>query len=87
MNTGIERRVELCSRAEDAEWEELVVLARHLGREQKAFMQAHPPGLVRALWLHFAATRDRCGCQTAAHERTDCTVPLIERLLLEADAA
>lgn len=86
MNNGIERRIELCSRAEDAEWEESVVLARHLGREQKAFMQAHPPGLVRALWLHYAATRDRCGCQTAAHERAACTVPLIERLLLEADA-
>jgi hypothetical protein len=87
MNTGIERRIELCSRADDAEWEELVVVARHLGKNQKAFMQAHPPGLVRALWLHFAATRDRCGCSTAAHERAECAVPLIERLLLEADAA
>ena len=87
MSSGIERRIELCARADDAEWEEVVVLARHLGRDQKAFMQAHPPGLVRALWLHFAATRDRCGCKTPAHERADCAVLLIERLLLEADAA
>jgi hypothetical protein len=86
MASGIDRQIELCDRADDAEWEELVVLVRHLGKDQKAFMQAHPPGLVRALWLHFAATRDRCGCKTPTHERADCAVPLIERLLLEADA-
>jgi hypothetical protein len=85
MINELTRRIELCSRASDAEWEEVVVLTRNLGKEQKAFMQAHPPGLVRALWQHFAATRDRCGCKTAAHERADCAVPLVERLLLEAD--
>ena len=87
MRTGIDRQIELCDRADDAEWEELVVLVRQLGKDQKAFLRAHPPGLVRALWLHFAATRDRCGCETAAHERAGCTVRLIERLLLEAEAA
>lgn len=87
MSTDIAGKIDLCDRASDAEWQEVVVLARHLGKDQKAFMQAHPPGLVRALWAHFAATRDRCGCKTAAHERADCTVPLVERLLLEADAA
>ncbi len=87
MSTEIARKIELCDRATDAEWEEVVVLARHLGKEQKAFMQAHPPGLVRALWAHFAATCDRCGCKTSAHERAECTVPLVERLLLDDAAA
>lgn len=87
MRTGIDRQIALCDRADDAEWEELVVLVRHLGKDQKAFLRAHPPGLVRALWLHFAVTRDRCGCETAAHERPGCAVRLIERLLLEAEVA
>jgi hypothetical protein len=86
MSADVAGKIELCDRASDAEWREVVLLAQRLAEDQKAFLQAHPPGLVRALWAHFAATRDRCGCETAAHERVDCTVPLVERLLLEAEA-
>jgi hypothetical protein len=87
MDREIQRRIALCERADDAEWDEVVVLAKVLTGEQKAFMHAHPPGLVRALWEHFEATRERCGCTTATHERAGCTVPLIERLLLAAEDA
>lgn len=87
MTMEIDRRIALCDRANDAEWEEAVARARHFSRQHKAFLRAHPPGLVRALWTHFAATSDRCGCATAAHERVECTVPLVERLLLEAESA
>ena len=52
---------------------------------QKAFLRDHPPGLVNALWAHFEATCERCGCKTPAHERPDCEVRLIERLLLEQE--
>ena len=87
MDREIEHKIALCERADNAEWGEIVVFAKQLTEAQKAFMHAHPPGLVRALWEHFDATRDRCGCTTAAHERVGCTVPLIERLLLEAELA
>jgi hypothetical protein len=50
-------------------------------------LREHPPGLVKALWMHFEATRDRCGCSTAAHERPECSVALVQRLLLEGEAA
>jgi hypothetical protein len=85
MDREIKHKIDLCERADAAEWEEVVALARHLTQEQKAFLREHPPGLVRALWAHFEATRDRCGCATAAHERPACTVPLVDRLLLEAE--
>lgn len=84
MDRSIARYVELCERADTPEWTELVVVPRRLTPEQKAFLHAHPPGLVRALWAHFMATRDRCGCGTAAHDPT-CAVPLVERLVLEAE--
>jgi hypothetical protein len=77
--------MQLCERAVDAEWEEAVVLARHLNANQKAFLKDHPPGLVKALWQHFDATRDRCGCATPKHERTACSVRLIEKLLLDEE--
>jgi hypothetical protein len=86
MDRDIQRRIGLCERADDAEWEEAVVLARHLEAKQKAFLKDHPPGLVKALWLHFDATRDRCGCATPAHERPGCSVRLIEKLLLDQEA-
>jgi hypothetical protein len=62
-------------------------MARHLGKDHKAYLHEHPPGLVRALWAHFDATRDRCGCTTPGHEREGCTVPLVERLLLDGEIA
>ena len=85
MDTEIARRKKLCEQAEDPEWDETVLLARNLSAQQKAFLREHPPGLVKALWAHFDATRDRCGCDTATHERSGCTVPFIEKLLLEAE--
>lgn len=87
MQNEIKRRRELCERADTAEWESVVSAARNLGAPQKAFLKDHPPGLVNALWRHFDATRDRCGCATPAHERPGCDVRLIEKLLLEEELA
>ena len=87
MDKEIRRRTTLCERADSAEWEELVLLMRNLGAPQKAFLKSHPPGLVKALWTHFERTRGRCGCATPAHERPDCTVGLIERLLLDEEVS
>ncbi len=87
MDREIKRKIEACARADDAEWEEIVLALKNLGKAQTAFLREHPPGLVRALWVHFEATRDRCGCATPAHERPECTVPLIERLLRDGESA
>jgi len=59
--------------------------SRGTGRRQKAFLEDHPPGLVKALWQHFDATRGRCGCATPAHERPGCSAGLIEKLLLDEE--
>ncbi|RPI61696.1 MAG: hypothetical protein EHM50_05240 [Lysobacterales bacterium] len=85
MDKEIQRRTRLCERADNPEWEEAVAVARHLDADQKAFLKDHPPGLVKALWQHFDATRDRCGCATPAHERPGCSVGLIEKLLLDEE--
>ena len=82
MDKEIKRRRQLCEQADSAEWEEVVASARNLSAPQKAFLKDHPPGLVAALWRHFEATRERCGCATPAHERAACQVRLIEKLLL-----
>jgi hypothetical protein len=87
MEREIKRRRELCERADTAGWESLVAATRNLAAPQKEFVKEHPPGLVNALWGHFDATRDRCGCATPAHERPGCQVPLIEKLLLEEEVA
>jgi hypothetical protein len=84
MDKEIHRRTKLCERADNPEWE-AVAVARNLDADQKAFLKAHPPGLVKALWQHFDATRDRCGCATPAHERPGCSVGLIEKLLLDEE--
>ena len=67
--------------------EEIVARAPGFSAPQKAFLADHPPGLVRALWQHFAQTRDRCGCRTPSHERSNCQVLLIQRLLLDEESA
>jgi hypothetical protein len=85
METEIQRRIRLCEQADDAEWEEKIALASTLEAKQRAFLKDHPPGLVKALWRHFDATRDSCGCTTPAHERPGCSVLLIEKLLLDAE--
>lgn len=85
MDREIQRRIKLCERADDAEWEETIALASTLEANQRAFLKDHPPGLVKALWQHFDATRDRCGCATPAHERPGCSVRLIEKLLLDEE--
>lgn len=87
MEKEIQRRIQLCERAQNAEWHDIVTLAENLDSAQRAFLTEHPPGLIKALWNHFASTRDQCGCQSAAHERPDCTVRLIERLLLDQQCA
>jgi hypothetical protein len=85
MDQEIERRRAVCAAADNAEWEEVIARARSLSAAQKAFIRDNPPGLVRALWAHFEATRDRCGCATPAHEGRGCQVRLIEKLLLEQE--
>jgi len=85
VDKEIKRRQKLCDQADSAEWEEVVALARKLSPAQKAYLKDHPPGLVAALWGHFDATRERCGCATPAHERPSCKVRLIEKLLLEQE--
>lgn len=87
MDREITRKIDLCARADDAEWDEAVLGMQNLTKEQKIFLREHPPGLVKALWSHFDATRGRCGCTTAAHERPECSVALIERLLLDGEVA
>jgi hypothetical protein len=87
MDRQIRRKIDLCEHADNAEWDDIVVVARHLSKEHKLYLREHPPGLVKALWLHFEATRDRCGCATASHERSDCAVPLVQRLLLDLESA
>jgi hypothetical protein len=87
MDREIKHKIETCERADNAEWDEVIVQARNLRAEQKTFLREHPPGLVKALWTHFDATRDRCGCSTPAHERPGCAVRLLERLLLDGEVA
>ncbi|HEY7671672.1 MAG TPA: hypothetical protein VIC71_05595 [Gammaproteobacteria bacterium] len=86
MEKEIRRRAELCERAQNAEWEDVIMLAKNLDADQKAFLREHRPGLVKALWSHFDATRGACGCRSATHERPECTVRLIERLLLDEES-
>jgi hypothetical protein len=83
MDKEIRRRAQLCERAQNPDWEDVIALAENLNASQKAFIKEHPPGLVKALWSHFDATRGQCGCKSPTHERHDCTVRLIERLLLD----
>jgi hypothetical protein len=86
MDREIARRKKLCEQAEDPEWGEAMVLARNLSAPQIAFLREHPPGLVNALWSHFEATCDKCGCTSLAHERPECSVRLIERLLVDEES-
>lgn len=82
MEREIQRRSRVCEAAENPDWEDVVALSG-LDAAQRAFLTEHPPGLVRALWKHFDATRDACGCKSPTHERPECTVRFIERLLLD----
>lgn len=83
METEVRHKIQICDRAENAEWDEVVAEAGNLDEAQRAFLNEHSPGLVKALWSHFDATRDKCGCSSPTHERAGCTVRLIERLLLD----
>ena len=76
----IERRKTLCEEAQNPDWES-VAGSSNLEERDRVFLKAHPPGLVGALWSHFEATREKCGCSTPSHERSDCSVALVERLL------
>jgi hypothetical protein len=86
VDKEIRRRAELCERAQSPEWEEVIMLAKNLDSAEKAFLREHPPGLVKALWTHFETTREACGCKSPTHERSGCTVRLIERLLLDEES-
>jgi hypothetical protein len=83
MDAQIELRLKACDDARDPEWEASIEQVTELSDRAKAYLNLHPPGLVRALWSHFEATRDKCGCATVSHEREGCAVRLIERILLE----
>lgn len=83
MEKEIQRRSQLCERAQNPDWEDVIAFAENLDASQRAFLKEHPPGLVKALWSHFDATRDACGCKSDMHERPGCTVRLIERVLLD----
>lgn len=87
METTIRQKIAVCERARNAEWNDIVATAHCLDDAQRAFLSEHPPGLVNALWDHFDATRERCGCASPTHERADCTVRFIERLLLDEESA
>jgi hypothetical protein len=87
MDTAVRQKIEVCNRAQDAEWEEVVAAASGLDKPQRSFLHEHSPGLVKALWNHFDATRGQCECTSPPHERPDCTVRLIERLLLDEQSA
>ena len=86
MDQLIASRKRLCDDARNAEWEEHLSSPERLEPKEIAFIRAHRPGLVAALWSHFERTRDKCGCRTAAHEQADCPVGLIERLLRDDEA-
>lgn len=86
MDQDIALKKRLCEGADNAEWGDRISTAQALSDDEKRFIEAHPPGLVAALWAHFEATRDVCGCRTPAHERADCPAGLIERLLLEQES-
>ena len=86
MDRQIEERKRACDAARNAEWDSVIVAAGPLDPAQRSFLEQHPPGLVAALWQHFDRTRERCGCETSAHEKPDCTVLLIERLLRDEEA-
>ena len=85
MDRQIAKRKRLCDEARNAEWEERLLSPARLERKEIAFIKAHQPGLVAALWVHFERTRDKCGCKTTAHEQTDCPAGLIERLLRDEE--
>ena len=87
MDSEVRHKIETCDRAQSAEWDDVVATVRHLDADRRAFLNEHPPGLVKALWRHFDATRGQCGCELPSHERADCTVRLIERLLLDEQSA
>lgn len=87
MESEVRHKIGICEQAQNAEWDDIVASAERLDAAQRAFLSEHPPGLVRALWNHFDATRDKCGCSAPTHERPECTVRFIERLLLEEQSS
>ena len=88
METVVRQKISVCEKALNAEWDDVVASAAdRLDDAQRAFLSEHPPGLVMALWDHFDVTREECGCTSPTHERADCTVRFIERLLLDEESA
>lgn len=86
MGTEVERRMNLCRDAQDPDWNGVIALAGNLEHKEREFLVAHPPGLVKALWDHYRATQDGCGCASPSHEKASCTVMLVERLLADEQA-
>jgi len=86
METEVERRMNLCRETQDPDWNSAIALAGNLGDKERAFLVAHPPGLVKALWDHYRETQGRCDCASPSHEKAGCTAMLIERLLADEQA-
>lgn len=87
METEVRHKILVCEDAQNAEWDDIVARMANVGPTQRAYLNEHPPGLVKALWAHFHETRERCGCTMPRHERPGCVVRLIERLLLDEQSA
>ena len=85
MDRQIARLKKLCDEAQNPEWNEEMQRVVGATAAQIAFVSAHRPGLIRALWSHFEATSDKCGCSNVSHENPDCSVRLIQKLLLEEE--
>ncbi len=86
MEPEIKRRKGLCRAAQTPDWNSVIARVQGVDESGREFLTAHPPGLVKALWNHYEATREACGCATPSHEKADCTVRLIDRLLSDEQA-
>ena len=86
MESELERRIGLCRDAQTPEWNSVIADAKVMDNAYRQYLIAHPPGLVKALWNHYEATREACDCETPTHEKAACTSRLIDRLLADEQA-
>lgn len=61
MDAEIRHKIGISNQTQDAEWEEIVAAIPGLNQAMRRFLHEHPPGLVKALWNHFDATRISAG--------------------------
>lgn len=86
MEAEIKRRIGLCRDAQTPDWNSVIARVEKLAKNEQEYLIAHPPGLVKALWNHYEATQEACGCQSPNHEKVDCSVRLVDRLLADEEA-